>query len=411
MVVFVTKYVLGLRWYSDLEQALHEVHLQSLVGLEKVPSPRSISRAHEDIHPRVMKRAYRDWIQENQHTQRVLGRLIAIDSTFLVVYGKTYQRVGVSYKPKGRKGYRLTIAFDVVSNVPICFLLAPANKTDSKMLVKSVNEVERFLPANPERIYLFDKGYWKGANFQILDEAGIRFITQVKWYATIAQTINDQLEDSPLIDQQPTELSLNHDKEDVVGFKKKLRVIAIPDDKGKRARQETTKEDPDNTRDEVKYTSGRPFCLLTNVWDLPIATLARHYEQRWQIEEFIRQAKQAWHMNTFCNTDHNAIKTHLWVLFYSYSLVQFFRRDVMNHNASSHLAVGRLRQQLFCRSGRVWLYPSGGTTITFSHQHNIDAKLIPFLADWCEQQRLHLLGTLLLCGLIIGLDIPLGQSP
>jgi len=76
---------------------LQEAHLKSLVGLEDGPSARSISRAHEDIHPRLMKRAYRDWMKENQQTQRLSGRLIAIDSTFLVVYGKTYQRVGRSF--------------------------------------------------------------------------------------------------------------------------------------------------------------------------------------------------------------------------------------------------------------------------------------------------------------------------
>lgn len=49
------------------------------------------------------------------------------------------------------------------------------------MLLKTVHEVERFLDPHPDRIYLFDKSYWKGANFQVLDEQDIGFLTQVKW--------------------------------------------------------------------------------------------------------------------------------------------------------------------------------------------------------------------------------------
>lgn len=75
VVTFVAKYVLGLEWYTDLLTALQEEPLRELVKLKDVPSDRSISRGHEGLHPRVMKRAYRDWL-ELKRTGRLSGRLI-----------------------------------------------------------------------------------------------------------------------------------------------------------------------------------------------------------------------------------------------------------------------------------------------------------------------------------------------
>jgi hypothetical protein len=350
-----------------------------------------------------MKRAYHDWLAELKRTGRLSGRLIAIDSTFLVVYGKTYQRVGRSYKPKGRKGYRLTLAHDVACGLPICFLLAPANRSDSKMLLKTVNEVERFLGLDPNRIYLFDKGYWKGANFDVLDkrEPKVLFITLVKWYANITRTIDNQLATDPLQGRRLAEFTVNENGQDVPDFKGRLRVVAINDREGKLAQQEAEKEDPDDTSDEIQDGRKRPYCLLTNVWDVPIRRLAQYYKRRWDLEEFIRQAKQAWHLNAFCNTDHNAIKTHIWLLCYSYSLIRLFRRQVMCHMGWSRFGVGRLRRHLFVRSGQLWPLPGGGLHITFSHPRPRDLELVPFLDMWCHRERVCLIATLILLGLIV----------
>jgi hypothetical protein len=179
-----------------------------------------------------------------------------------------------------------------------------------------------------------------------------------------------------------------------------LRVIAIDDRRGKLAQREAEKEDPDDTSDEIQDDKARPFCLLTNVWDVSIHRLARYYDRRWEIEEFIRQAKQSWHLNTFCNTDHNTIKTHIWLLFYSYSLIRLFRRQVMGQAGQSNHAVGWLRRHLFIRSGRVWPLPGGGVHITFSHPRQHDPALIAFLTWWCHRERVRLMATLILLGLI-----------
>jgi hypothetical protein len=394
--------VLGLANYSDLHTALQDEHLRDLLGLKKPPSERTISRAHEELHPRIIKHTYNDWVKQLVHEQKLKGNLIAIDSTFLVTYGKTYERTAYSYKPKGKKGYRLTIAYDCDSNLPICFLLASANRSDSKMLTRTVAEVERFLPPNPQRIYLFDKGYWKGANFNHLDKQNIRFITQVKWYPKITKTLEQVFSSTPLQVHEQREITINENQQEVSDFEKKLRVVALVGRRAKQLfKQEANKEDPDDNRDEVKSKKTRPFCLLTNVWDVPVKRIVQYYERRWAIEQFIRQSKQTWPLGVFCNTDHNAIKTHIWLLFYSYSLIQLFRQEVMSQSGVSHCAVKWLRKELFIRSGLLHPSLTNGLTITFSHKRSIDKDILPRLLATLAAIRRAFISSLFFLYLIV----------
>ncbi len=75
VVTFVSKYVLGLRHYSSLHSAIQDGYLRSLLGLESIPDVSSISRAHEDLHPRAMKHAYHDFIQKTVQEQKLIGHL------------------------------------------------------------------------------------------------------------------------------------------------------------------------------------------------------------------------------------------------------------------------------------------------------------------------------------------------
>ncbi len=301
----------------------------------------------------------------------------------------------------------MTIAYDVDSCFPICFLLAPANRSDSKMLCRTVNEVERFLAPNPQRIYRIEAGYWKGANFNKLDKLGYQFITQIKWYPKITKTLEALFEDNPLGATEEREIVVNSERIEIQDFEKKLRVIALANRRARRlARQEANKEDPDSKKDEVPEKKKRPFCLLTNVWDIPTKKVVSYYERRWEIEQFIRQAKQAWHLGTFCNTEHNAIKSHIWLLFYSYSLIQLFRREVMSQAGVENKAVGWLRQELFIRSGRLYPRLDGGLTITFSHSRQIDSTVLAHLRSILQYLQAVFLASTLLLGRIFKALLP-----
>lgn len=375
IIAFVCQRVMGIKHYDGLEIALRDGYFRDMCGVEEV-SNRTISRTHNKIHPRVMKREYRQFIVKLKEEGKVRGKRIAIDSTFLVVYGKGYIRVGKSYKPRGKKGYRLTIIYDIDSNIPIGFILAPANKVDSKMLIRAILETERLLGEDEERIYIFDKGYWKGLSFKKLNKMGIKFITRAKMYSNIAKRVDEIHFPGG---KEILSIYINEDRKEIPDYDEIIRLVAFLDKDKELAKKEASKEDPDDDIDEVKDSKSRPFCLITNVDILPSSVILQLYKKRWNIENFIKDAKENFQINTFSSTNYNAILTHLYLCFYSYCLVRLFIRDVL---IPSGIIAGikKIRTHIFVRSATLITDENGFLIgINFNHRRDYDAQLQLFL--------------------------------
>lgn len=70
----------------------------------------------------------------------------------------------------------------------------------------------------------------------------------------------------------------------------------------------------------------RPLVFLTNHFGLPALTVARLYQQRWQVELFFRWLKQHLRIKTFYGTSANAVRTQLWVAVSVYALVAILKK-------------------------------------------------------------------------------------
>jgi hypothetical protein len=70
----------------------------------------------------------------------------------------------------------------------------------------------------------------------------------------------------------------------------------------------------------------RPLVFLTNHFGLPALTVARLYQQRWQVELFFRWLKQHLRIKTFYGTSANAVRTQLWVAVIVYALVAILKK-------------------------------------------------------------------------------------
>jgi len=57
---------------------------------------------------------------------------------------------------------------------------------------------------------------------------------------------------------------------------------------------------------------GEEIQLLTNRFDLPAATIAEIYKERWRIEIFFKQLKQNLRIKTFVGTGANAVRIQIW---------------------------------------------------------------------------------------------------
>jgi len=88
------------------------------------------------------------------------------------------------------------------------------------------------------------------------------------------------------------------------------------------------KDYPDKLRRVRFYDAQhrRALVLLTNHFALPALTVARLYQQRWQVELFFRWLKQHLRIKVFYATSANAVRTQLWVALCVYALVALLKK-------------------------------------------------------------------------------------
>lgn len=70
----------------------------------------------------------------------------------------------------------------------------------------------------------------------------------------------------------------------------------------------------------------RALVFLTNHFGWPALTVARLYQQRWQVELFFRWLKQHLRIKSFYGTSANAVRTQLWVAVCVYALVALLKK-------------------------------------------------------------------------------------
>ncbi|HEX5399613.1 MAG TPA: IS4 family transposase, partial [Verrucomicrobiae bacterium] len=87
------------------------------------------------------------------------------------------------------------------------------------------------------------------------------------------------------------------------------------------------KDYPDKLRRVRFYDAEhqRALVFLTNHFGLPALTVARLYQQRWQVELFFRWLKQHLRIKVFYGTSANAVRTQLWVAVCVYALVALLK--------------------------------------------------------------------------------------
>ena len=92
------------------------------------------------------------------------------------------------------------------------------------------------------------------------------------------------------------------------------------------------KEYPDKLRRVRFYDAEhrRALVFLTNHFGLPALSVARLYQQRWQVELFFRWLKQHLRIKTFYGRSANAVRTQLWVAVSVYALVALLKKRLQS---------------------------------------------------------------------------------
>ena len=141
---------------------------------------------------------------------------------------------------------------------------------------------------------VFDRGYTDYRWYRELTESGVHFVTRLKRNAAFRAGEKRRGRKSPgVLEDRLIELS---------GVEGRLRKVRFVDE-----------------------SSGEEYEFLTNAHDLPAATVAALYRERWQVELFFKWIKQHLKVKSFVGTSVNAVRTQLWIALCAYLLVSFVK--------------------------------------------------------------------------------------
>ena len=173
---------------------------------------------------------------------------------------------------------------------------------------------------------VFDRGYTDYRWYRDLTESGVHFVTRLKRNAAVRDGEKRRGRKSAgVLEDRLIELA---------GVEGRLRKVRFVDE-----------------------ASGEEYEFLTNAHELPAATVAALYRERWQVELFFKWIKQHLKVKSFVGTSVNAVRTQLWIALCTYLLVSFVK--FRSRLGQSILQILRLMQlnlferrdlnELFCR--------------------------------------------------------------
>lgn len=159
------------------------------------------------------------------------------------------------------------------------------------------------LPVAKDAIYAMDRGYVDFARLYSIHKQGAFFVVRAK----------DNLKCQRLY-------SNPKDKESGVRADQVITLVT----------QKSKKGYPEKLR-RVSYVDkerNKRLVFLTNNLEIPAATVAAIYKQRWQVELFFKWVKQHLRIKSFIGTSVNAVKSQIWVALCIYLLIAITKKKL-----------------------------------------------------------------------------------
>jgi putative transposase len=159
---------------------------------------------------------------------------------------------------------------------------------------------------------VFDRGYTDYAWYQQLCEEDIRFVTRLKRNAVTISGPKRRGRKSPgVLQDQQIQLK------GVAGTYR--RVVYL------------------DAQTDITYE------FLTNALDIPAATVAELYKERWKIELFFKWIKQNLRVKSFLGTSRNAVMPQLWIALCAYLVLAFLKfQSKLGHSMQQMLRLLQL---------------------------------------------------------------------
>ena len=193
------KYLLNERYNVQLLERLRaSPALLKLCGLESLPSESTMSRffRHISDHVELIEDAMPNMVNLLREKRRDIGRIVSQDSTDIEAYANPNRNPVIDgdakwgvRTPKNRSkarevesffGYKLHLLSDAVHDVPLSYVLLPANENDSPQLPQVVRKAQQTYDWLKPEYLLADRGYDAQSNHEFLVKRGIAPIIHIR---------------------------------------------------------------------------------------------------------------------------------------------------------------------------------------------------------------------------------------
>ncbi len=181
----------------------------------------------------------------------------------------------------------------------------------AEVTATNINDVSAALdiPLQPDRIYVFDKGYCDYNWWHKIQETGSRFVTRLKRNAAhkVIKT-----NDIPRTDQ---------------GFILQDHVIELTN-KHPRAKKTNQLAGRPLRLIQIKHPGGkaRPFLIVSNDLEASAQKIAGWYKRRWSVELLFKWVKQNLKLKRFIGRSRNAVLIQIYVALIAYILLKTYKK-------------------------------------------------------------------------------------
>lgn len=240
---------------------------------------------------------------------RFKNPLLSIDSTHISLCSEMFPWASYS-RQKG--ALKLHFTLDHAGYLPSAMVITTGKYSELTMA--------RRQHWQPGTILLFDRGFMHVSWFNQLTESKVWWITRLKAgmsYRVVESSSSHQC--GVTVHDQIIELTSTRSRK---SYPDTLRLVTL--------------EKPD----------GLPYCFLTNNKVLAASTIAKAYQDRWEIENFFRALKQNLRIKTFLSTSPNAVWIQIWTAVIAMLLIRYLQIK-SRYNWSFSNLVYFLRMNLF----------------------------------------------------------------
>ena len=327
----------GCEWTVDINHKLRPYPIVAeLLGMARFPDQSSVSRFLH--HLGIAQRLQLELISEQLLCRFGLWRQcervnLDIDSSGLMVYGRTYEgrRKGYFPRQRGRYGYRLSVASAANAAGPeiLALYLDPANVAPAGRLWDCLYQAAEVL-GSLDRVGLIraDAAFGTGPNIQELLELGLTFLikgfsdkTAANFAATVAPTQWESLD----LFRRVCDLG----PQAITNCCYPVRVVLV----------ELMTERYDRPVYSHLYTN-------LSAQDADAATLYTRYNERQCIEALLKSAKAGLSINHLRTRRYHPIANFLQIAALTFNLLSWFRHYVLAQVGLNELGLCELTHKL-----------------------------------------------------------------